>query len=426
MILSSQEVKTPSKSKDTLHKRLQDSFKYDPNESPKSSKEKKASFNGKSKSQAKPIEQETPAATEDGDWVHCKLDWLKPEKIRDANKRRPDHPDYDPTTLYVPPDFYNTQTPGHKQWWDMKSAHYDCVLFFKVGKFYELYHMDAAVGVNELGFSYMKLVYDRKHTTGRTIKLLTTHCHSARREPLTMWTPDKTLKTLSEKYYRTNADGNWPDGLKRFLHEGDALGLTPATECYLAIKALGGCVSYLSQCLLDIQILDMSQFTEYCPPDVVNMTLTPEDKAQNKWRGGNTMVLDAITLRNLRIVNDEGCLYDKLNFCSTAMGKRLLYQWVCSPSCSLDVIKQRQQAVKTLLDNQELCQDAKNILTTLPDLERLLAKLLYQWVCSPSCSLDVIKQRQQAVKTLLDNQELCQDAKNILTTLPDLERLLAK
>lgn len=39
----------------------------------------------------------------------------------------------------------------------MKSSHFDCVLFFKVGKFYELYHMDAAVGVNELGFSYMKV-----------------------------------------------------------------------------------------------------------------------------------------------------------------------------------------------------------------------------------------------------------------------------
>lgn len=46
---------------------------------------------------------------------------------------------------------------AHKQWWEMKSSHYDCVLFFKVGKFYELYHMDAAVGVNELGFSYMKV-----------------------------------------------------------------------------------------------------------------------------------------------------------------------------------------------------------------------------------------------------------------------------
>ncbi|CAK1593977.1 unnamed protein product [Parnassius mnemosyne] len=508
--IENRDVKTQPK--DNLQKRLQDSFKYDPNESPTSSKEKKSSINGPSKTQAKPLEQETAVIADDGDWAHCKLDWLKPEKIRDAKKRRPDHPDYDPTTLYVPPDYYNSQTPGHKQWWDMKSAHFDCVLFFKVGKFYELYHMDAAVGVNELGFSYMKgqfahsgfpesaygrmastlvskgykvarveqtetpemmqerckkygqtskadkvvrreicqvavrgaqvyglqdpgpadaaavyliaiaeeesngcstygvcfvdtsigqfhlgqfhddkhssrllttvahfppalLVFDRKHTTSRTSKLLTTHCHNARREPLAMWTPEKTLKILAEKYYKTNADGDWPAGLKMFLHEGDALGLTPAANSYLAIKALGGCVAFLTDCLLDIQILDMAQFTSYSPPDVINRTLSPEVKAQNQWRGGNIMVLDAITLRNLRIVQDEGCLYDKLNFCSTAMGKRLLYQWVCSPSCSLTAIKERQDAVKMLLENQELCQDVKNILTTLPDLERLLAKV---------------------------------------------------
>ena len=73
---------------------------------------------------------------------------------------------------------------------------------------------------------------------------------------------------------------------------------------------------------MDIQILGMSQFIEYTPPDVLNSTLLPEDKVENAWTGGNTMVLDAITLRNLRIVQDEGCLYDKLNFCSTPMGKR--------------------------------------------------------------------------------------------------------
>lgn len=38
----------------------------------------------------------------------------------------------------------------------MKSNNYDCVLFFKVGKFYELYHMDADIGVKELGFTYMR------------------------------------------------------------------------------------------------------------------------------------------------------------------------------------------------------------------------------------------------------------------------------
>jgi hypothetical protein len=39
----------------------------------------------------------------------------------------------------------------------MKSQHFDCILFFKVGKFYELYHMDAVIGVNELHLQYMKV-----------------------------------------------------------------------------------------------------------------------------------------------------------------------------------------------------------------------------------------------------------------------------
>lgn len=107
------------------------------------------------------------------------------------------------------------------------------------------------------------------------------------------------------------------------MFTGDALGLTPAANCSLAIKALGGCVSYLGDCFLDIQVLSMSQFTSHSLPDG-SQAISQQDKNVNKWKGGNTMVLDAITLRNLRIVQVEGCLYDKLNVCSTNMGKRLV------------------------------------------------------------------------------------------------------
>lgn len=106
------------------------------------------------------------------------------------------------------------------------------------------------------------------------------------------------------------------------MFTGDALGLTPAVHSHLAVKALGGCVSYLTDCLLDIQTLGMSRFTTYAPPDVLNRTLSQEDKVESRWAGGGTMVLDAITLKNLRIVQDKGCLYDRLNYCSTAFGKR--------------------------------------------------------------------------------------------------------
>lgn len=44
-----------------------------------------------------------------------------------------------------------------RQWWELKSKHFDCVLFFKVGKFYELYHMDAVISVNEINLTYMRV-----------------------------------------------------------------------------------------------------------------------------------------------------------------------------------------------------------------------------------------------------------------------------
>ena len=87
---------------------------------------------------------------------HTTLPFLRPDNIKDADKRPRNHPDYDPRTLYVPPDFLLKQTPAQQQWWDLKSQHYDVVLFFKMGKFYELFHMDADVGVAELNLLYMK------------------------------------------------------------------------------------------------------------------------------------------------------------------------------------------------------------------------------------------------------------------------------
>lgn len=102
--------------------------------------------------------KETPTKAEDTteNYDYMNYPWLKPEGIRDRDRRRPDHPDYNPRTLYVPEDFLNQQTPGLRQWWELKSRHYDTVLFFKMGKFYELFHMDAMIGVQVLGLLMMK------------------------------------------------------------------------------------------------------------------------------------------------------------------------------------------------------------------------------------------------------------------------------
>jgi DNA mismatch repair protein MSH6 len=86
-------------------------------------------------------------------------EFLKEDKIKDIKGNKKGDPDYDPRTLYVPPEFKKQCTPALRQWWDLKSTNFDVLFFFKVGKFYELYHQDAVIAVKELGLSFMRGFY---------------------------------------------------------------------------------------------------------------------------------------------------------------------------------------------------------------------------------------------------------------------------
>ncbi|EXJ81328.1 DNA mismatch repair protein MSH6 [Capronia epimyces CBS 606.96] len=70
--------------------------------------------------------------------------WL--EDIRDLDRNPPGHPDYDPRTLYIPPMAWAKFSPFEKQYWEIKQKFWDTIVFFKKGKFYELYENDATIG----------------------------------------------------------------------------------------------------------------------------------------------------------------------------------------------------------------------------------------------------------------------------------------
>eukprot|EP01040_Poterioochromonas_malhamensis_P014138 gene14138-15631_t len=91
-----------------------------------------------------------------GSHDHNSFDFLKPENRRDADGNKMDSPNYNPRTLKVPPKYLSEQTPAMQQWWQFKSQNMDTVLFFKVGKFYELFHMDADIAFSEIDLIYMK------------------------------------------------------------------------------------------------------------------------------------------------------------------------------------------------------------------------------------------------------------------------------
>lgn len=58
-------------------------------------------------------------------------------------------PEYDPRTLFIPKWQWQKFTPFEKQFWEIKCRLYDTIVFFKKGKFYELYENDADVGSRE-------------------------------------------------------------------------------------------------------------------------------------------------------------------------------------------------------------------------------------------------------------------------------------
>uniref|UniRef100_A0A0P4VS63 DNA mismatch repair protein n=1 Tax=Scylla olivacea TaxID=85551 RepID=A0A0P4VS63_SCYOL len=485
-------------------------------------KAKLAVFAAKEAPPAKPAGQEE-------DWPFLKEPWLQPKNIMDRERRRPDHPEYDPRTLYIPESFLAQQTPGMRQWWELKSHHYDTVLFFKMGKFYELFHMDAVLGVQELGLIMMKgekahsgfpeVAYSRYSTAliekgykvarieqtetpemmekrcknlarptkfdrvvkreicqmtsratrvygsvdGEESEASTSHllalaerpakngndlseygvafvdtsvgtfylgqfvddCHTSRlrtllahypvaqiltergrvsaktklivnalvpqnlREVLVpekeFWTATKTLSFLLEgPYFKREGEAatQWPKALKDMMDEGDSLGKTPQEGKELALSAMGALTWYLMQCRLDEQLLTRRKFEQYQPPDTVDVAGQGDSKASIPAfiSGRHHMVLDGTTLHNLEVFRNssggtEGTLVEQLDHCSTPFGKRLLRSWMCAPLCSPAAIQRRLDAIADLRNNLGLMDEVILLLKTLPDLERMLAKV---------------------------------------------------
>ncbi|XP_015439440.1 PREDICTED: DNA mismatch repair protein Msh6 [Dufourea novaeangliae] len=217
------------------------------------------------------------------------------------------------------------------------------------------------------------VVYERGNLSQKTLQILNNTLTTCIKEPLLretqFWSSSTTLKNLHEGEYFKNSDSgfSWPAGLQPYLNEGDNLGLTPADDKELAVYALGGCVYLLKDYFLEQQLLAQARFKSYIPPDF-------SSQSSGATKFANNMVLDAITINNLRIFG-EGSLMKTLDRCCTPFGKRLLREWICRPSCRKNVILERQQAIQELMDRSEVVQTARGMLAGLPDLERLLSKI---------------------------------------------------
>lgn len=94
------------------------------------------------------------------------------------------------------------------------------------------------------------------------------------------------------------------------------------------------------------------------------------------------MMLDAATKRNLELTgtlqdgHTEGSLIGILDLTCTAMGGRLLRRWLHQPLKQVKPIRERLQAVETLLADTTQRQELREELDHIGDLERLVSRIV--------------------------------------------------
>ena len=92
------------------------------------------------------------------------------------------------------------------------------------------------------------------------------------------------------------------------------------------------------------------------------------------------MILDNATRRNLELAQSmrdgstKGTLLELLDETRTGAGARLLRKWILQPLLSKERIERRQDAVAELRDNLLLRRDARSLLKSVGDIERLVAR----------------------------------------------------
>ena len=103
-------------------------------------------------------------------------------------------------------------------------------------------------------------------------------------------------------------------------------------------------------------------------------------RALTTYHTRDYMVLDDATRRNLELTatlqgGKKGSLLGVLDRTMTAMGGRLLRQWIHHPLVDVERIRRRQQAVTELVDQSLLRNDFRVALDGIYDLERLNGKI---------------------------------------------------
>jgi len=292
-------------------------------------------------------------------------------------------------------------TPAMKQFHQFKQKHPDCILFFRMGDFYETFYEDAKT---------CSKVTDDMLLTAKEDNFLCAVSLGTRHQAAISWVDISTGHFFVQEL-----------GEEKLLDE--LLRLSPA-ECLLADRRGELFEAETKKLVRDITQLTNAIITErpgwyfdpyqarqrllkhfgtatlegfgisdhedglICPAGAVIEYLNETQKTtlthiQNlkKISRQNFLQIDPASLRSLEILrtirteSKKGSLLDCLDETITGMGGRMFRNWLCMPLCELGAIELRQDAIEEIKDVDDKLAEVRRLLSNISDTERIAARI---------------------------------------------------
>ncbi len=324
------------------------------------------------------------------------------------------------------------QTPLMKQYWEIKSAHQDKILLFRMGDFFEIFYEDAQTAapimgvaltsrnkksadqtpmcgvphhsiaghINRLLAHGLKVaicdqIEDPKHAKG-IVKRAVTRILS----PGMVFDPDtldvfqfnyiaavdaKTVSflepTTGEAFYYPVSQKTEQLALLKILQPVELVLSTSQKETlgeeFLQIAVctvhddIGAAKNFLAQ-----SSARLVSYALYMQGEDIVKTLRPFEAREYE----NRLQLGPDVLRHLEVFKTykgdiKGSLFEAINRSLTAGGSRLLKQWLCFPLRSEKKITERLDQIQLWLANNEALKDIRQNLRGVGDFERRLGKI---------------------------------------------------
>ena len=151
------------------------------------------------------------------------------------------------------------------------------------------------------------------------------------------------------------------------------------------------------------------------------------------YRTGKYMIIDSATRRNLELTetlrekNKRGSLLWVLDKCKTAMGARLVRQFIEQPLIDVEEIRKRQDFIKEFLNDYTTREEIREYLNKIYDLERLMGRVAYRSanprdLIAFKSSLEMLPAIQNQLSVF--KTELCLEILEDLDPLQDIYRLI--